>query len=101
MNTSEDKRGIYVTVSVKCSSSPPFDKTFNFWLPQELNKAALTLREKIHVNRVFDIPDEVCKKSVTFHVKAKPAPGFKLILKGLEEAGVEFQIINEYSEVEK
>jgi len=101
MNTSEDKRGIYVVVSVKCSTNPPFERNSNFWLPQEVQKAAIAIREKVHVNRVFDIPDELCKKSVVFYIKAKPAPGLKLILKGLEEAGVEFQIINEYKEAEK
>jgi len=96
MNTSEEKRGIYVTVSVKCNSDPPFDKSFNFWLPQDTQKAALTIREKVHINRVFDIPDNQCKKSVVFYVKAKPAPGFKLILAALEKAGIDFQVINEY-----
>jgi len=94
VNVSEVKKGIFVVVQVKCTSDIPFEKTWSFWLPQNVINASLSLREKLHANRVFDIPDEQCVKQVTFYIKnAKPTPGFGLILNGLRKAGVDYRIV--------
>jgi len=90
-------QGIFVTVSLKCvDSDKTFEKTYNFWLPKDTLSATLALREKIYANRVLDIPDESCQKSVVFRLKREPTPAFKLILKGLERQGIQFQVIKEY-----
>jgi len=91
-------QGIYVVVSVKCNNveSHPFNKQYQFWLPRSVLDASLSLREKIHVNRVFDIPDNLCEKSVKFFIKGvEPYAGFKLLLKALEKANIKYEIIKE------
>jgi len=90
----DKKKGVIVVVKMDCNSNPPFSKTWTFWLPQGSIDAVLSLREKIHANRIFDIPDEQCHKQVVFHVKnARLTPAFTLLEKALREMKIPFSII--------
>jgi len=95
----EPIEGIYTTVVVKCNDTTqkyPFQKVFNFPLPRNVLDASTSLREKIYINRAYDIEDVHCEKYVEFKLKKKPSLGFALILKGLEKAGIPYKIIKQY-----
>jgi len=95
------ERGIFVIIDVKCisDSNIPFAKSFKFWLPRETFAAALAIRERLYVNRTFGIDDSMCERRLTFILKAQPKPGFLMLLKNLEKAGIQYEVRKDYEAV--
>jgi translation elongation factor EF-Ts len=92
-----NESGIFVYISVKClDSEKVFEKDWKFWLPQKLMDAVSTIKERIHVNRAFDIDDSKCEKIIKFYVKKEPKLGFKLLVESLKKSNVDVEVIYEF-----
>lgn len=85
-------RGNAITafVDVECVASDhvPFVHKKKFVLPHSLLGAVVAIRTHIHINRIHDIPDSMCKKSLKLHVndRSKLMKGFSELMKILNEA---------------
>jgi len=95
----QEGKGVFVISEIICKDQnakdiKPFTKSF--WLPKSSIKAAIRIRECIHINRIFDIPDSHCSKHITFIVKGVETTSvFEKIVKTLQDIGVEVEVKRE------
>ena len=86
--------GIYTVVRIECiDERRPMKEVFKFHLPRKTIDAELALRDRIFINRVYDIPDENCTKHVTFYVHTTPKEGFYFILRLLDKRGIPYDVV--------
>jgi len=89
------KQGIYCVVEVK-GRNINYNKTLNFWLPQNTFQASKKLRLLLYENRTFNPPisDASLDKKVTFYIKGLNHIniGFLQIIAGLIKANVGVEI---------
>jgi hypothetical protein len=95
VNSPSEGRGILTRVEVICKDGnndlKPYVRVF--WLPQSSIRAVMLLRESIHINRLMNISDDDCVKSVTFIVKdVTPTMIFRKIVETLRSMNINVEV---------